>query len=186
MFVITDVNGYIVSVTDDETVQDQFPNTDIWSVEEDDGAAVGLYRLTDGSYSTVNLNNEKHTKRMDVERCLNEHFQLGFSPQEGPLFGHTLQCRDTEDRTNWLTSQTSYMAAVQMGYGAAPGASFRTMNNETITISFADGLAVLTNGMAVWGKNLMAHSWALKDQIDAASSFEELDAIDIETGWPTA
>lgn len=152
----------------------------------DETVQVGWYRRADGSYDDGTVEEQKVQMKQAVMMLLQEKFNEGYSPSTGPLAGHTLQCRDTEDRTNWLTSQTSYMAAVQMGYGAVLGASFRTMSNATVTVTFQEGLDVLTNGMAVWGKNLMARSWALKDEINAAETFEELNAIDITADWPTA
>jgi hypothetical protein len=34
------------------------------------------------------------------------------------------------------------------------------------------------------GDAIMAYSWQLKGQVDAAGTYEELQAIDIESGWP--
>jgi hypothetical protein len=34
------------------------------------------------------------------------------------------------------------------------------------------------------GDQIMAYSWQLKEQVDAAGTYEELQAIDIESGWP--
>lgn len=111
-------------------------------------------------------------------------FAAGFSPSTGPLAGHTLQVRNEADKINWLTSATSYSAAVAAGAGAVSGATFRTMANDTVVVTYAQGLTVIVQDMAAWGQAIMARSWALKDLIDAAADQAELDAIDIETGWP--
>lgn len=111
-------------------------------------------------------------------------FAAGFSPASGPLQGHTLQVRNDQDKINWLTSATSYSAAVAGGHGAVPGATFRTMANETVVTTFAEGAAIIVRDMAAWGQTIMARSWALKDQIDAAAEAAVLAAIDIEVGWP--
>lgn len=111
-------------------------------------------------------------------------FAAGYTPASGPLAGHTLQCRDVQDRTNWLTSAVGYSAAVQAGAGNVAGATFRTQDNETVTITYAEAVTVLLQGMQVWGQQIMARSWELKDEIDAAADGAELDAIDINTGWP--
>lgn len=125
----------------------------------------------------------KLAKRTAVETLLEQHFTAGFTPTTGPIAGKTLQCRDVEDRTNWLTSQAAYLAAVSAGAGAQPGAAFRTADNTTINCTFGEGLQTLLD-MASWGKSLFGHSWELKDQIIAAADQTALDAIDITAGWP--
>lgn len=74
-------------------------------------------------------------------------------------------------------------AAVAMGAGAVEDASFRTADNSTITLSYADGLAALL-AMAAWGKAVMGRSWALKDAVAVAEDMAALAAIDIGAGWP--
>lgn len=111
-------------------------------------------------------------------------FEGGYAPTTGALAGHTLQVRDDRDKINWLTSQASYLAAIQGGHGAAPGATFRTAANDTIVTSYAEGFEIIVVGMAQWGAAIMNRSWALKDEGAAAETLTELLAIDIETGWP--
>lgn len=111
-------------------------------------------------------------------------FAAGFTPTTGPLAGHTLQVRNEADRINWLTSATSYGAAIAAGAGNVVGATFRTADNETVQVTYAQGYQVIVQQMAAWGRAIMARSWALKDLIDAAETDEELAAINIETGWP--
>lgn len=110
-------------------------------------------------------------------------FAAGFMPASGPLAGKTLQVRDIVDRTNWLTSQAAYAAAIAAGGGAIIGADFRTADNETISMSYSAGHGVLL-AMAEWGQSIMARSWTLKDTIAAAADEAALDAIDIDAGWP--
>ena len=126
----------------------------------------------------------KALKNAAVTAKREEVFAAGFSPSTGPLAGHTLQVRNDADKINWLTSATSYSAAVSAGAGAVMGATFRTMANETVVVTYAQGLTVIVQQMAAWGQSIMARSWALKDEIDAAADQAELDAIDIEIGWP--
>lgn len=182
-FVVNDADGQIATIYDWDGESDVsvFVNQTFYPYEE--GPEPGWFRQSDGTYIDPAFQERKHQRKREIEAHMQDVFRLGYSPSTGPLAGHTLQCRDTEDRTNWLTSQTSYMAAVQMGYGAVAGASFRTMANQTVTVTFQEGLDILTNGMAVWGKNIMARSWALKDEVEAAASFEVLEAIDIYAGW---
>jgi hypothetical protein len=127
----------------------------------------------------------KAEKASTINALRDQSFRSGFlvSDTGTALDGHVLQARDIEDRTNWLTSQASYSAAVAAGYGTAQGATFRTASNATIDLTYAQGLNVLL-AMAAWGKTVMGKSWSLKDAVAAASDQEELDAIDITAGWP--
>lgn len=129
------------------------------------------------------LNEAKAALSAAIDARRDQCFADGFTPASGPLAGKTLQTRDVEDRTNWLTSQAAYSAAVASGAGAVEDAAFRTADNETIVLSYADGLGVLL-AMAGWGKVIMGTSWALKDAVDAAMDIGALEAIDIEAGWP--
>jgi hypothetical protein len=95
-----------------------------------------------------------------------------------------LQTRNVDDRTNWLSSQASYSAAVAGGVGAFLRANFRTEDNVNIVLSYADGLNVLL-AMAGWGAAHYARSWELKDAIAATEDEMGLNAIDIESGWPS-
>lgn len=148
----------------------------------EDDEWVQTWEVTDLPYS--NLLSVKEEFRSNITAILNTKFNAGYTPTSGPLSGNTLQTATVEDRTNWLTSQASYAAAISLGHGSVEDASFRTVNNETITVSYNEGMNILL-GMAAWGKSLMSHSWTLKDLVDGALSFEDLRDIDIESGWPT-
>jgi len=125
----------------------------------------------------------KERKQRAVMDRLAEAFAVGFTPEQGPMKGHTLQVRDQDDKTNWLTSQAAYSSAIAAGAGELPGATFRTAANRTIGCTFEEGHATLLD-MAAWGQTLMGCSWRLKDAVVAATTIDELDAIDIEEGWP--
>ena len=112
-----------------------------------------------------------------VEERTADAFLAGFPPALAEFAGERLQVRNSEDRTNWLTSQASYTAAVGAGFGDVVDASFRTAGNATVTVSYAEGLQVLL-GMAAWGRAIMSRSWALKDAINADQPY------DLEAGWP--
>lgn len=99
------------------------------------------------------------------------------------LDGQTLQTRSDEDKINWLTSQAAYSAAVAEGAGDVVDATFRTMSNATVVLTYSEGLGVLL-AMAAWGKVIMGNSWTLKDVILAAEDHTALDVIDIGAGWP--
>lgn len=108
----------------------------------------------------------------------------GYSHNFGGEIGiKVLQTRDIEDRTNWLTSQGAYAAAIAAEQGAVEGAVFRTEDNVIITMSYSAGHAVLL-AMAAWGAGKYGQSWTLKDAISAAADDAALDAVDIESGLP--
>jgi hypothetical protein len=121
-----------------------------------------------------------------IEARATKEFLKGFVVPNGTLAGQKLQCRDTEDRTNWLTSQVSYSAAIALGAGSMVKATFRTADNETFTVSYNEGAQVLL-GMAAWGAAIMARAWALKDAAKAATTITELEAVlqALDTGWPS-
>ncbi len=131
------------------------------------------------------LDEARNAARAQIEARRDACFTAGWtvSGTATALDGKVLQTRDLDDRTNWLTSQAAYSAAVAGGNGAVAGAVFRTAANETVTLTFAEGLAVLL-GMAAWGKAIMGNSWALKDAVAAAADNAALAAIDIAAGWP--
>lgn len=129
------------------------------------------------------LTEAKSTFRFAIDSHRDAVFAQGFTPKTGPLAGKTLQARNVEDRTNWLTSQAAYSAAVASGLGSVVDATFRTADNETITCTYAQGLQTLL-AMADWGKTVMGASWALKDAVEAAVDLTALSAIDLGAGWP--
>ena len=146
-----------------------------------DGSVVQVHQL-----EPIALADLKAQRVKEVEALLQAAFLEGYTPTEGPLAGHTLQVRDAEDRTNWLTSQASYSAAVAGGFGDVVDADFRTAANDTVTVSYASGLNVLL-GMAAWGRGLMGKSWALKDWIgDPARTRAEIEAMDVAAQWAAA
>jgi hypothetical protein len=119
-----------------------------------------------------------------------EEFLGGFTVpanKGGDLAGKVLQVRDVEDRTNWLTSQVAYSAAISAGAGALMGATFRTASNETVTCTYSQGAEALL-AMAAWGAAIMNRSWVLKDAVlSATTSVELATAISgLNEGWPSS
>lgn len=128
------------------------------------------------------LDELKAEKRAGAEAAFAARFAAGYTPSTGTLAGQTLQVRNLEDRTNWLTSQASYGAAVAANMGDVEGATFRTQSNENFTLTYAEGWSVLLD-MAAWGKEGYANFWALKDAISAAATVQDVLAIDVTGGW---
>lgn len=118
-----------------------------------------------------------------VEAKLATLTAAGWSHDFGGTYGvQVLQTRDGDDRMNWLTSLTGYRARMDAGEGAVEGAVFRTASNTLITMSYGDAYALLLE-MVAWGESLYRTSWALKDAIRAATTVEEVSAVDINSGW---
>lgn len=136
-------------------------------------------------FAPLTLEERKERMRRAVAAELDKRLTAGYSHNFGGEIGvKILQTRNIDDRTNWMTSQASYSAAVAAGpeVAAVMGANFRTEDNVNIVLSYADGLNVLL-AMAAWGAALYARSWELKDTITAAADDAALDAIDITSGW---
>lgn len=108
----------------------------------------------------------------------------GYTHDFGAAGVHVLQTRGADDKINWLTSQAAYGAAVASGAGAVMGATFRSADNATFTVSYAAGLGALL-GMAAWGAAIFNRSWNLKDAVAEAVDEAALEAIDIADGWPS-
>lgn len=146
-----------------------------------------MYKIVDGERIALTqeeideVNAPRPITSADVEARAEQCFAEGFPPSHTAFEGQRLQVRNVEDRTNWLTSKDAYDDARAAGMGAVMGANFRTLENNTVTISFDDGLAVLQE-MSAWAKAVMQNSWDLKDRL---ASGEALTSEDLETGWPS-
>lgn len=155
-----------------------------WAKASDQGiSALGFVEYVPPEPEPPTLEERKLQMTAAINARRDQILTGGYTVPSGTLEGHVLQTRDLEDRTNWLISQGSYAVAVAAGQGTVAGAKFRTLSNETITLTFEEGLAVLLD-MAAWGAAVMERSWDLKDAVAAAEDHEDLDAIDIESGWP--
>lgn len=124
----------------------------------------------------------KYDKLQKINAAFEQEFLAGFTPSTGPLTGYTLQVRNLEDRTNWLTSKSEYQSAVTNGDGAVSGAIFRSQSNETIVVTFEEGLAAL-KAMVAWEQTKYANLWVLKDAVAAATTREEVLSIDEGANW---
>lgn len=151
-------------------------------VQRVDGVVKWVHTLEDAPEPTVDERKAQMTAAINAQR--DQILTGGYTVPSGTLEGKVLQTRNLEDRTNWLTSQAAYSAAVAAGQGSVEGAEFRTEDNQTITLTFSEGLSVLL-AMAAWGASVMKCSWDLKDAVAAAEDHEDLDAIDIEADWPS-
>lgn len=111
-------------------------------------------------------------------------FAGGYLVDGGPLDGLRLQLRNADDKANWLIVEKNALAAITGGAGDVPMVPIRTLENQTVTLTPNQAVAVMA-GLEAWGRAVMARSWVLKDQNDQAMSAEALVAAeDVESGWP--
>jgi hypothetical protein len=95
---------------------------------------------------------------------------------------HALDLRNADDKINWTLLLTKAGGMIGAGYGETT-LSIRTADNQTITIPATEARDAML-AFLQWGSELMTAKWALDEQVQAATSFAELEAIDIDTGWP--
>jgi hypothetical protein len=134
---------------------------------------------------SADLDRARSDKKAEIASAMDAAFLAGYPAAIGALAGQRLQVRDNDDRTNWLTSQAAYSAQVDAGNGDVAGAEFRTASNETITLTFAEGLRELL-GMAAWAATIMATSWKLKDALASDDDINAIMALDVAAApWPS-
>lgn len=108
-----------------------------------------------------------------------------YAPTTGPLAGHAIQTGRAEDQLRLDQSLSIYRRKIETGEGAEVKARFRTAVNEDVLVSYEQGYAVITDGIGDWGKRITHKAWDLTNAILAATTKAKLEAIDIESGWPT-
>lgn len=96
-----------------------------------------------------------------------------------------LQCRDAIDRTNWIGLNKRADSKVRASLGAQPSAlPMRDMANVNRPVTYQQALDI-TEGLLDWASAVMARGWQLKDAITAAQTQTALNAVDLNTGWPS-
>lgn len=134
--------------------------------------------------SDMSFADRKAAKKAAAMAYRDTVFSTGYTVESGVMAGHVLQTRVYgEDRTNWLTSQAAYKAAIEAGHGAVEGAKFRTKANVNFEVSYSYGYSVIL-AMAAWGALVTARAWDIADQIAGAADDAALDAIDVTSGYP--
>lgn len=131
------------------------------------------------------LDELKAAKLTEIAARIDEEYALGY-PVTSPANGDspfTLQIRNDTDRTNWLTAARIYDMQVAAGFGATAGATIRSAGNTNHIYTFSDAAALLS-ALAQHGAAIQRNGWALLDAARAAANEPELDAIDLEVGWP--
>jgi hypothetical protein len=143
---LTDNYGREITVTlneDGSTIAESTSLTIDWPGTRSDPQILDTFNSHQPEGWIPPLADQAVSKSATVDAMIDQKFNTGYSPPSGALFGQTLQVRDQTDRTNWLTSQAAYFAAVANGAGSVEGAVFRTTSNQNFTLTYAEGLSVL-------------------------------------------
>ncbi|MFY0735603.1 hypothetical protein [Aurantimonas sp. NFXS3] len=130
----------------------------------------GLKALKDSASSAVNA------KR---DATIASGYRHNFGGSAG---SRTLDQRTELDAINWLGLKGIADSAIAAGHGSAPIA-IRDANDDTFDAS-ANVVSSAMVAMGQWRGAVMARAWALKDAIREAADETDLEAIDIDAGWP--
>lgn len=102
--------------------------------------------------------------------------------QEAAAGVKALQMRFEPDQRNWQALQSQAVVAVMMGQGGAV-MPMRVEDNYNVQTSAEQVLAV-TSALVQRNAAILFHGGALKSQVRNANTGSELDAININIGWP--
>ncbi len=147
-------------------------------------------RRSDGSiieYDTATTLNELKAEKLASLKANAAAALMLYKPTTGPLAGHVIQTGRIEDQVRLDQSLSIYRRKIEAGAieAAKVEARFRTAANLDVLLSYTDGYAVLVDGVGGWGKRITHKAWDLTNLIITAIDQLTLDAIDIDTGWPT-
>lgn len=120
-----------------------------------------------------------------VDPRYDRHLMAGI-PLDGQGYpGERLQCRNELDRTNWLALKDICFEAISAGFGDAPipEPGIRCNSNNFILPTFSETFALMQH-VRTWAMQSQANWWRLKDLCRSAETIEDLEAIDLEEGWP--
>lgn len=96
----------------------------------------------------------------------------------------TLQVARERDGINWLTVKGIYEELVGAGLGDEPGLAFlQTTSNVRYYMTGNEALTIIRD-LRAWGIASWANWNRLKDLARAARFAADLEAIDLEEGWP--
>lgn len=78
---------------------------------------------------------------------------------------------------------SNYTMAVSNGVALPPNFTWRTKDNVNIPLT-ASELIQLNSILILYVNQVYSYSWELKAVLDNMQDIEEVDAFDIEIGWP--
>ena len=102
--------------------------------------------------------------------------QAGF-----PYMGHPIDSDPVSVQRIAIAVQAAQAAAAA---GQPFEIGWRCKDDHTLTLDVA-GMMGMAVALATYANGLHLHARTLKDQVSAATTVDELAAIDIEAGWPT-
>lgn len=82
-----------------------------------------------------------------------------------------------------LSILANYAMSVSNGINLPPNFTWRTKNNINIPLSPSE-LIQLNSILILYVNKVYTYSWYLKSVLDEMQDKEEVDAFDIEIGWP--
>lgn len=150
------------------------------------GADVEMLQVEPGRVVTIGeamadlgLDDRKATLLARIDAKRNAEIAAGYQHNFGASAGvRTLDCRTTEDQTNWLALHGLWSALdpeMMVEVIDAGNAVFET--------SAATGASAIL-ALGQWKSALIVHARNLKNEALGASDDAGLDAIDIDEGWP--
>jgi hypothetical protein len=96
----------------------------------------------------------------------------------------TLQVAREVDGINWLTVKGICEEGILAGLGDEPGLMFlQATSNARYVMTFNEALAIIRD-LRAWGLVAWANWNRLKDLARSARFSTDLEAIDLEEGWP--
>lgn len=97
----------------------------------------------------------------------------------------TLQVSRDVDRTNWLTLLGICNEAIEAEFGdyPIPAPGLRCTSNVNYEVTFAEAGQIIRD-LRAWAAEAQANWWRMKDLARQAVTQSDLDAIDLEEGWP--
>lgn len=146
------------------------------------GNFVTVEGVPQAEFVPVTFAERKEAKRKAVKAVQERRFAAGWTHDFGAAGVHTLDMRNADDKGNWTLLLIKTQGMIAAGVMDAP-VSIRTADNLHISVS-ANAAHAAMNKFLAWGEDMLKRKWVLDDEIDAAADEVELDAIDIEVGWP--
>lgn len=182
----------VLSMTQQERLDAGIELYDIVTDEVPEGKVATAWTLTDvdgaphwtPTTEDIPLETMKVRRATDVtarrDQIIAGGVTIDFGGEVGPK---VLQTATEYDRSNWLTILAAAQAFAAMGQGEEPMNPIRTLDNTMVPVTVNEAITHMLTMQSKLGQ-VWLHAATLKDAIAAAEDQAELDAIDIETGWP--
>jgi hypothetical protein len=122
-------------------------------------------------------------KLLDIDAAYEAFLANGYPITLGGN-AETLQVARDVDRTNWLTVYTICQEGIAAGLGDVADTIFiQTTSNAKYFMTFNEAIQIVRD-LRAWSLAAWANWNALKDAARAAETNAELQAIDVNAGYP--